>query len=126
MWKLCRSCGDLPAVVEGRLRACATPASLRDVTPDGPDLAPVLQVSRLAIGSHLKAKQAPASSGWWAWHSGCQRAPAIRRPEVETFRSARRTGAICGSPPNRPGGSGVRGRQAATAPSRLAAPRGAA
>ncbi len=40
-------------------------------------------------------------------HSGCKRAPATRRPEVEAFRSARRTSAICGSPPDRPGESGV-------------------
>ena len=59
-------------------------------------------------------------------HSGCQRAPAIRRPEVETFRSARRTGAICGSRLTAQGDQEFHGRQAATAPSRLAAPRGIA
>ena len=85
-----------------------------------------MRQQRPAQGTCPSPEQTPSSSRWRAWHSGCQRAPAIRRPEVETFRSARRTGAICGSPPNRPGGSGVRGRQAATAPSQLAAPRGAA
>ena len=55
MWKLCRSCGDLPAVVD-RCGLARPRASRRDVMPDGPDLAPVRRVSRLAIGSHLKAK----------------------------------------------------------------------
>jgi hypothetical protein len=53
-------------------------------------------------------------------------APAIHRPEVETFRSARRTGAICGSRLTAQGDQEFHGRQAATAPGRLTARRGAA
>ena len=69
--------------------------------------ASAMRQQRPAPGTCPSPEQTPSSSGWQAWHSGCQRAPAIRRPEVETFRSARRTGAICESPPNRPGESGV-------------------
>ena len=60
---------------------------------------------------------------------GIPAASARRRsadPEVETFRSARRTGAICGSRLTAQGDQEFHGRQAATAPSRLAALRGAA
>ena len=58
-----------------------------------------MRQQRPAQGTCPSPEQTPSSSRWRAWHSGCQLAPAIRRPEVETFRSARRTGAICGYPP---------------------------
>jgi hypothetical protein len=99
MWKLCRSCGDLPAAVDGLLRACATRASRRDVMPDGPDLAPVRRVSRPAIGSHLKATSnvsiaaAPRLS-ISGWNLSIMTAGAVLATDARTASAAAKKAAL--------------------------------
>ncbi len=113
--------------LSGRRRVTGdSPAASKRHMPQEP-AASAAAAAAAASAGHLPVAGADAVIYRMAGlHSGCKRAPATRRPEVEAFRSARRTSAICGSPPNPSGNQEFRGRRAATAPCRLPAPRGAA